>query len=89
MCLSLYHRDSHFIQVQYSDRLAPNLEDACLSGTDYQLVTMVTGDNVVSKPCPELGRWKTNATEPGAYLSVGCDSESSVSFTEANLNETG
>lgn len=94
MCVNLFHRDSHIIQVQYSDRLASNLEDACLSPNmdvmDSELVTMIKGEKLLHKPCPELGRWGSNKTEPIEHLSVGCDSvASSIMLTEVASIETG
>ncbi|XP_017297916.1 uncharacterized protein LOC103505445 isoform X2 [Diaphorina citri] len=88
MCLSLYHRDSHIVQVQYSDHLSSNLEEACSSfnfdTASLPLVTMVTGEELAAKQCPDLGRWGLNGSDVPQYLSVGCDAEASSVVLSGN-----
>ncbi|KAL1455676.1 hypothetical protein WDU94_009757 [Cyamophila willieti] len=86
MCLSIYHRDSQIIQVQYSDRLTSNLEDACSSpnfDSSLPLLTMVptSVDGPRERPCPQLGRWVSNGSHSPSgepqYAVVGCEGEPS------------
>uniref|UniRef100_A0A8D8RWC2 Uncharacterized protein n=1 Tax=Cacopsylla melanoneura TaxID=428564 RepID=A0A8D8RWC2_9HEMI len=85
MCLSIYHRDSQIIQVQYSDRLTSNLEDACSSpnfDSSLPLLTMIptSMDGPRERPCPQLGRWVVNGSNNPSgeqYAVVGCEGEPS------------